>query len=170
MSSRLNPYIGFDGTAREAMEFYRSVLGGTLTMSTFGEYGMPEGPGSDGIMHAQLETDAGYTLMASDTPPGMEYTPGSSITISLSGDDADAAARLLHPAPRGRHRHDAAGEADVGRRVRPGHRPVRRRLARQHRPAGGLSSPGRGTEAADTADGPAPTGCGAGPPVPAWGT
>jgi PhnB protein len=89
MSSRLNPYISFDGTAREAMEFYRSVLGGTLTMSTFGEYGAPEGPGADGIMHAQLETDAGYTLMASDTPPGMEYTPGSSITISLSGDDAE---------------------------------------------------------------------------------
>jgi PhnB protein len=89
MSSRLNPYISFDGTAREAMEFYKSVFGGTLTMSTFGEYGAPEGVDGSGIMHAQLETDSGYTLMAADTPPGMEYTPGSSITVSLSGDDGD---------------------------------------------------------------------------------
>jgi PhnB protein len=36
-----------------------------------------------------LETDAGYTLMASDTPTGMEHNPGTNIAISLSGDDAD---------------------------------------------------------------------------------
>lgn len=28
MAVRLNPYIGFRGEAREAMEFYRSVFGG----------------------------------------------------------------------------------------------------------------------------------------------
>jgi len=37
-------------------------------------------------MHAQLETPAGYTLMASDTPPGMEHSAGSAISVSLSGD------------------------------------------------------------------------------------
>jgi len=40
-------------------------------------------------MHAQLDTDSGYTLMASDTPSGMELNPGTNIAISLSGDDAD---------------------------------------------------------------------------------
>jgi PhnB protein len=41
-------------------------------------------------MHSQLETPSGFTLMGSDTPPGMaEYTPGSAITISLSGDDTE---------------------------------------------------------------------------------
>ena len=40
-------------------------------------------------MHGQLETDSGYTLMAADTPPGMEYQLGTNITVSLSGDDAD---------------------------------------------------------------------------------
>jgi PhnB protein len=89
MASRLNPYISFDGNAREAMEFYKQVLGGSLTMSTFGEFGTPEGPGADKIMHAQLESPSGFTLMASDTPPGMEYKPGDNISISLSGDDAD---------------------------------------------------------------------------------
>nr|WP_229791831.1 VOC family protein [Micromonospora fulviviridis] len=27
--------------------------------------------------------------MASDTPPGMEFTPGTTMAVSLSGDDAD---------------------------------------------------------------------------------
>ena len=40
-------------------------------------------------MHAQLETDAGYTLMGSDTPEGMDYNPGDNIVVSLSGDDAE---------------------------------------------------------------------------------
>jgi PhnB protein len=90
MASRLNPYITFNGNAREAMEFYRSVFGGDLAVSTFGEFGQSDGPGADKVMHAQLETPAGYTLMASDTGPGMgEVEPSTSITISLSGDDQD---------------------------------------------------------------------------------
>ena len=40
-------------------------------------------------MHAQLETDAGYTLMGADTPEGMSHNPGDNITVSLSGDDAE---------------------------------------------------------------------------------
>ena len=90
MTSRLNPYLSFNGDARDAMEFYRSVFGGELNVSTFGESGMPDGPGADKLMHAQLETPAGFTLMASDTPPGMDYTaPNSAISVSLSGDDQD---------------------------------------------------------------------------------
>lgn len=89
MATRLNPYIQFDGTAREALEFYKGVFGGELTLSTFGDFGDKEAPGADKIMHGQLETDAGYTVMAADTPPGMPYSPGTNITVSLSGDDAE---------------------------------------------------------------------------------
>jgi PhnB protein len=89
VSSRLNPYISFGDTARSAMEFYREVFGGELVLNTFGESGAAQGPDADKIMHAQLETKSGYTLMASDTPPGMPRSEGSSISISLSGDDAD---------------------------------------------------------------------------------
>jgi PhnB protein len=74
MGSILNPYISFDGEAREAMEFYQSVLGGKLELSTFGESGVPDAP-PDQIMHAQLTSDAGYMLMASDTPPGCRTGP-----------------------------------------------------------------------------------------------
>ena len=30
--TRLNPYISFRGTARDAMKFYQSVFGGELTL------------------------------------------------------------------------------------------------------------------------------------------
>ncbi|HEU5324694.1 MAG TPA: VOC family protein [Candidatus Limnocylindria bacterium] len=92
MASRLNPYLSFPGNAREAMEFYREVLGGELTVTTFGEGGLPHQPGeADKIMHAQLETPAGYTLMGADSVSGSPDTPASGVQISLSGDaDADA--------------------------------------------------------------------------------
>ncbi len=87
MTSRLNPYLSFANDARKAMEFYRGVFGGELTVSTFGEAGMGSGPDADKVMHAQLETPAGYTLMASDSPEGMSHSSGSQISVSLSGDD-----------------------------------------------------------------------------------
>jgi PhnB protein len=88
MTSRLNPYITFAGNARQAMEFYKSALGGELAMNTFAEFGN-DGPDGDKIMHANLETPDGFALMASDTPPGMEEPSGNNIAISLSGDDND---------------------------------------------------------------------------------
>ena len=92
MGTRLNPYLTFDGKARQAMEFYRDVLGGELTLSTFGENGLGDDPAvAEGIMHAQLETPSGFALMASDGPPGQPVQPMSGVQISLSGDtDADA--------------------------------------------------------------------------------
>ena len=89
MASRLNPYLNFGDNAREAMEFYKSVFGGDLTLNTFGEYGT-QGDEANKIMHAQLETDDGYTLMGADTPEGMTHNAGDNITVSLSGDDAES--------------------------------------------------------------------------------
>jgi PhnB protein len=89
MASRLNPYVSFSDNAREAMEFYKDVFGGTLTMNTFGEYGDKDAPEANLIMHGLLETDNGFTLMGADTPPGMEYKPGTNMSVSLSGDDGD---------------------------------------------------------------------------------
>src|SRR5215203_1412027 len=89
MSARLNPYISFPGTAREAMEHYQSVLGGTLTLNTFADVAGPDSPTPGNIMHGTLETDSGLALMGADTPPGMEHQPGNDIAVSLSGDAAD---------------------------------------------------------------------------------
>ncbi|MCP2321978.1 PhnB protein [Hamadaea flava] len=90
MSTRLNPYLNFPGSCKEAMEFYQEVLGGDLKLTTFGEFGSDDAATKDQIMHALLETPAGFTIMASDLPPGMEHQPGQNISISISGEDADA--------------------------------------------------------------------------------
>jgi PhnB protein len=91
MASKLNPYVNvLDGKAREAVEFYQSVLGGELTISTFADMGT-EGPVAEQVMHAQLETPAGFTLMVADAPPEMvAVTMGDNISISISGDQAEA--------------------------------------------------------------------------------
>ncbi|WP_406723735.1 VOC family protein [Streptomyces sp. GD-15H] len=87
MASRLNPYLSFDGDAKQAMEFYQGVFGGELRLNTFGESGQASGEHAGKIMHAMLETTAGFALMGADTPPGTEYTPGTSFSVSVSGDD-----------------------------------------------------------------------------------
>jgi PhnB protein len=87
MASRLNPYISFDGTAREAMESYKDTFGGELSVNTFGDFGQAPPGYEDKVMHSQLETPSGFTLMASDNPPGMPFEPGTNISVSLSGDD-----------------------------------------------------------------------------------
>jgi PhnB protein len=89
MASRLNPYISFTDNARQALEYYRDVFGGELVLSTFGEFGDKDAPGADKIMHGNLETTKGFTLMGADTPPGMEHNPGNNMTVSISGDDGD---------------------------------------------------------------------------------
>ncbi len=89
MSSRLNPYFNFTDTARDALTFYQEVFGGDLTLTSFAEFGQADAAVADLIMHGMLTTPSGYTLMASDTPPGMTLGSGSSITVSLSGDDVD---------------------------------------------------------------------------------
>ncbi|WP_294563663.1 VOC family protein [uncultured Arthrobacter sp.] len=88
MTTRLNPYLGFRDTAREAMEFYHSVFGGELTLSTFGDFQASEDPAEqDKIMHGMLETENGLVLMGADTPNSMDYTVGTNYSVSLSGTD-----------------------------------------------------------------------------------
>jgi PhnB protein len=91
MTSRLNPYLNFNGNAREAMQFYADVFGGDLNVTTFAELGA-DGPDADRIMHAMLQTAGGYTIMAADVTSTMEYQPMSGSSVSISGDEADSAA------------------------------------------------------------------------------
>ena len=89
MASVLNPYISFDGNAREAMETYRDIFGGDLTISTYGEFGQADSPIADKVMHGQLSGPDGMVLMGADNPPDTKHEPGNNISISLSGTDAD---------------------------------------------------------------------------------
>jgi PhnB protein len=91
----LNPYLTFAGNARDAMETYREIFGGNLDINTFGDYGATGegGPAPDGIMHARLESDDGFTLMASDAAPGQDADPNG--WVSLSGDEGDTLRRYF---------------------------------------------------------------------------
>jgi PhnB protein len=88
MQTTLNPYLSFKDNAREAMEFYKTVFGGKLTVSTFKDYHASQDPSEDNkIMHSVLEADNGITFMASDTPDSMQYKTGANYSMSLSGDN-----------------------------------------------------------------------------------
>ncbi|KQR10962.1 VOC family protein [Cellulomonas sp. Leaf334] len=88
MATHLNPYLSFRDDARQAMEFYHSVFGGELTMSTFAEFHVSEDPAeADKLMHANLSTPGGLILMGADTPNSQERAETSNISVSLSGED-----------------------------------------------------------------------------------
>jgi len=93
MTVTLNPYLNFNGNAREALEFYQSVFGGEAFISTFADIPMPGyEPGPDEankVMHGSLHGgEHGITLMLADVPPHMTYEP-STTSLSVSGDDGD---------------------------------------------------------------------------------
>ncbi|MFW5719641.1 MAG: hypothetical protein ACOCXT_01270 [Candidatus Dojkabacteria bacterium] len=56
------------------MEFYKSVFGGELMITTFKEFNVSQDPEEDNkVMHATLVADNGIEFMVSDTPESMEY-------------------------------------------------------------------------------------------------
>lgn len=87
----LNPYLNFEGNTREAMEFYASVFGGEVTYSAFGEIEMPglAEQDKDQIMHSQLTTSSGFSLMAADAPASMGMAASPNGTIALTGDEVE---------------------------------------------------------------------------------
>jgi PhnB protein len=88
MQTKLNAYLSFKDNAREAMEFYQSIFGGNLVMSTFKDFQASTDPSEDHkIMHAVLETEDGFSFMASDTLKSREHRPGTNFSLALSGDN-----------------------------------------------------------------------------------
>ena len=86
MDSQLNPYLNFNGNARQALEFYAAVFGGDLNLTTFADFGMA-GPDGDRVMHGMLTTPGGYTIMGADVTSNMEFHPAAGFAVSLSGTD-----------------------------------------------------------------------------------
>ncbi len=88
MKTELDPYFSFKDNTREAMEFYKSVFGGKLTINTFRDFHASMDPSDDNkIMHSVLEAESGIRFMAADTPGGMESLPESNGRVALSGED-----------------------------------------------------------------------------------
>jgi PhnB protein len=84
----LRPYLHFDGTTRQAMEFYRDVFGGDLQLQTIGETPwasqMPQMPGAtpDKIMHSAL-TKGDLVIMAADMMDPSSFTKGDTVSLCL---------------------------------------------------------------------------------------
>ncbi len=78
------------------MEFYYSVLGGELKVSTFGE-GNPAAAEDEKnlVMHAVIENGP-LTLMASDGGKQHELKVGNNVSLSISGDDEEALTKYFN--------------------------------------------------------------------------
>ncbi len=78
----LTPYLAFDGSAREALEFYRDVFGGELVLNTYADFGRDDGP-PDAIAHGMLR--GAVSLFASDAGPGEASLRLEGVLFSLLG-------------------------------------------------------------------------------------
>jgi PhnB protein len=69
MTLSTTTHLNLPGTAREALAFYQSVLGGDVRIATYGDFGMPaDAPGADEVVFGRLSSATGVTLMAYDIP------------------------------------------------------------------------------------------------------
>src|SRR5262245_58168345 len=93
MQIQINPYVNFQGRAREAMEFYRATVGGNLDLKTMNEQDQskPAGP-QDRVTYARLEEE-GAVIIASDGHPDYLAKVGNNMAIVLSGTDKPASPR-----------------------------------------------------------------------------
>ncbi|WP_294225576.1 VOC family protein [uncultured Shimia sp.] len=77
------PYVYFDGTSEDAMDFYAAVFDADdVVKMRFSEAPQEIGmPHSDKIMYSHIEKD-GWKLMSNDTAPGMPYQPQASVSVA----------------------------------------------------------------------------------------
>src|SRR5438874_698776 len=83
--AQLNAYLHFNGNCREAMTFYKDVLGGELSLKTVGESPMADQMPKEAvnnIMHSVLKTE-GIMFMASDMLEPTEVITGNRVTLCL---------------------------------------------------------------------------------------
>jgi PhnB protein len=93
---QLSPYVNFQGRAREAMELYRKVFGGSIELLASDEHGKPKpaAPG-DRITHARLEAD-GARIVGTDGHPDYPAKVGENVAIAVSGNDKDQMAKIFN--------------------------------------------------------------------------
>jgi PhnB protein len=91
----INPYINFQGHAREAFEFYHKIFGGKLDLLAFNPSGPPKpaDPG-DNIMHGRLESDSAI-IMGADGMAEYPPTVGDNFAIALGGSDRERMTKIF---------------------------------------------------------------------------
>ena len=99
MGTQLVPYIFFYGRCEEALEFYKSVFGGTYEMMRVSDSPMasemPPDAGNS-VMHASFRAE-GIAFMASDGRDVKVVDPDAgNISLALSFDDAATGERIFN--------------------------------------------------------------------------
>lgn len=99
----INPYIHFNGNAKEAFTFYKSVFGGEFArVARFKDFSNPEHPISEKeqnkIMHIALPIGKNSVLMGSDTPEfmGRHNENENRSKISISAESKEEADKLFN--------------------------------------------------------------------------
>lgn len=84
-------HLNFRGEARAALEFYRSVVSGELTIVTFDDMGATEDPAEgQQVMWGQVVGADGFRIMAFDVPASRPWSRGeNSFFMALRGRSAD---------------------------------------------------------------------------------
>lgn len=98
MSVSTAPHVNFQGQAREALEFYRSVFGGEISLATYADIHSVEDPTqADQIAFGRVDAPNGFTILAYDVQPSKEYDPGKNpFYIALHGTTGDEIRPLWH--------------------------------------------------------------------------
>ena len=94
--TQIHIYLAFDGTCEAAIDFYKSILGGKITMkSYFDDAPMDTPESSKGrVMHVHYSFD-GCSIMASDSSGEQPVTMGNNFHVSVYLGDADRAATVF---------------------------------------------------------------------------
>jgi PhnB protein len=96
---QLEPYIFFYGRCEEALEFYKSAIGGTYELNRFEGTPMAEQVPANlrnKIMHASFKGD-GFSFMASDGDLSKTVDPDAgNVSLSLGINDSAQAERIFN--------------------------------------------------------------------------
>ncbi len=86
MAQRITPFLMFEGKAKEAMDFYRSLFPDSRIekLERFG----PEGPGAEGtVLHAELVlADQRFRLFDSPVGHAFGFTPSFSLFVDCESE------------------------------------------------------------------------------------
>lgn len=91
MPTTTTTHLNFRGEARQALEFYRSVSGGELTIVTYGDLDAAQEPAqADQVMWGQVLAPGGFHVMAYDVQAAKPFDRGqNSFYIALRSETAE---------------------------------------------------------------------------------
>ena len=95
MSMKMTVYVNYPGNCKQAMDYYKQHLGGTIdVVRTYEQMpgNPPAGLNKTSVLHARM-TIGGATLMLSDGPPE-RVQPMRSAYLTLSADSSPEAERI----------------------------------------------------------------------------